>query len=140
MSSMQWISFSSLNYFSSMTTIWKGVFTFYSSLPSLPLCMICNCSFALLYGFGFLGANVLGTLPFPKCCSTFSLEISEANDSIILVILSILGSEDEEDSPLYLLLPICPLSFSAAMMLDSTSKAASCISAKEAHLLSLNSR
>ena len=40
--------------------------------------------------------------------STFSLDISAANDSIILVILSNVGSEDEteeeEASPLYLLL------------------------------------
>jgi len=47
-------------------------------------------------------------LVFPEFYSTFSLDISAANDSIILVILSNLGSEDEaeeeEASPLYLLL------------------------------------
>ena len=79
----------------------------------------------------------MGTLPFPGCCSTFNLDISEANDSIIL---SILGSEDDEDSPLYLPLSTFPLSFSVAMMFDSTSKATSYISAKVAHHLSLNSR
>ena len=69
--------------------------------------MICNYSFALLNGFGFLRENVLGSLAFPELCSTFSLDISVANDSIILVILSNLGSEDEEKeeaSLLYLLL------------------------------------
>ena len=83
---------------------------------------------------------MLGTLPLPGCYSTFNLEISEANDSIISVILSILGSDDDEDSPLYLLLSTFPLSFSTAMMFDSTSKTASCMSAKVAHRLSLNSR
>ena len=140
MSSRQWISSSSSNYSSSMTTFWKGVFTLWSSLASLLLCRICNCSLALLYGFGFLGAKVLETLPFLGCCSTFNWEISEANDSIILVILFILGSEDDEDSPFYLLLSTFPLSFSAVMMFDSTSKAASYISTKVAHHLSLNSR
>jgi len=68
------------------------------------------------------------------------LETSKANDSIILAILSILGSEDDEGSPLYLLLSALTLSFSTAMMFDSTSRAASCISAKEAHHLSINSK
>jgi len=62
----------------------------------------------LFYGFGFLGANAFCCLVFLEFCSTFSLDISVANDSIILVILSNLGFEDEaeeeEASPLYLLL------------------------------------
>ncbi len=130
----------SSNCSSSMITFWKGFFTLWSSLASFLLCKICNCSLALLYGFGFLGVKVLGTLPFSECCSTFNLEILEANDSIILVILSILGSEDDEDLPLRLLLSKLPFRFSATMMFDSTSKVASCISAKVAHHLSLNSR
>ena len=87
---------------------------------------------------------MLGSLAFPELCSIFSLDISAANDSIILVILSNLGFEDEaeeeEVSPLYLRLSTRPFSFSAAMILDSTSKAVYCISARVAHLLSLNNR
>lgn len=45
---------------------------------------------------------------FPEFCSTFILDISATNDSIILVILFNLGSKDEveeeEAPPLYLFL------------------------------------
>jgi len=123
-----------------MTASGKGVFTLLSSFTYLLLFKICNCSFSLLYGFEFGGAKVLGTLPFPECCSTFNLEISEANDYIILVILSILGSEDDKDLPLCLIVSAFPLIFSAAAMFDSTSKSISCILAKVEHVLSLNCR